>query len=279
MPTSAELTLSDLQFDKIRSIIYDNTGISIGDGRTSLLLSRLRSRLRELDEPDFKSYIARVTSDKSELQELINRITTNKTYFFRTPRIWEHFSEVAIEAFHARGTMRPMRVWSAASSTGEEPYTLAITLDELARSARIRPNVRILATDISTRVLERARAGVYLEKSADQVPPDVRDRCFERDAENGTLSVRQHIKDYVLYRRLNLSKPPFPMRGPLDTVFCRNVMFYFNEQVKENLVTEIAKLLKVDGLFMLGMAESLAGNDKRFRRIGPSAYARTQEPA
>jgi chemotaxis protein methyltransferase CheR len=167
-------------------------------------------------------------------------------------------------------------MWCAASSTGEEPYTIAFTTEQVCTS---RPNIdwRLLATDISTRVLRKASDGVYSESALEAVPEAVRRRnLIKAPTPNGETEphfrVRDDLRSRILFRRMNLAKPPFPMRGPLDVVFCRNVMIYFDEPVRRALVAEFRRLLKPGGLLIVGMSEGLVGCDDGFARRGASTY-------
>ena len=246
-------------FDRFREIVLDLSGISLGEQKEALVSARVGKRMRVLNITTHEAYIDYIAEDSSgqELVHLIDAISTNVTSFFRENDHFTFLTDI-IKKWHAEGQRR-FRVWSAASSTGEEPYSLAITLLEALDPRSV--DMRILATDISTRVLEMCRIGRYGKERMKTVPAAVRDRYFDRISDNGqTLySAKKALRDITLFRRLNLSTPPFPMKGPLDVVFCRNVMIYFDTDVRTKLLTDVHRLLRPGGYLMVGHAESLTG--------------------
>ncbi len=259
-------------FDKFRAIVYDKAGIALGDSKQALVSARVGKRLRALQIDDLKSYLKFVEQDKSgeEVVHLLDVISTNVTNFYREP---EHFKILAdtVKKLASNGQKR-LRIWSAACSTGEEPYTIAITLLETLRNTRI--DVKILATDISTRVLKQCRTAVYDKRKMEGMPAHLRDRYFisHRNGKSNLYEANIDIRKMVKFSRINLSKPPFPMKGPFDVVFCRNVMIYFDNPVRKRLLTEINRVLKPGGLLMVGHAESLTGIVSDFKSIKPSVY-------
>lgn len=272
MPQGHDAELSDQNFTKLRSIIHEHTGITIADGRKSLLVSRLRSRLREVEDPDFKSYIARVTRDSGELQELINRVTTNKTYFYRTPRIWEHFRTVAVPEFLEKKAMRPMRVWSAAASTGEEAHTIGTALESV-RQSEDRFEYKILGTDISSRVLKHAEAGVY------ERPALVR---FQKDEptlfaahmqgdDNAGFQVSPAIKQRISFKLHNLQKR-LTGAASFDVVFLRNVLIYFSPEDQENILRHVHAMMPPEGTLYIGESETVTRLDTEFEILEPMIY-------
>ena len=270
--TNINLDLSDKQFEKLRAIIHTHTGITIGDGRKSLLLTRLRSRLRAQNEPDFKSYIARLDKDSDELQELINRVTTNKTYFYRTPRIWEHFRDIAVPDFLAANSGRPMRVWSAAASTGEEAHTIGIVLEQFRR-AESGFDYSVLGTDVSSRVLKVAETGVYAPSTfsafqKDQ--PDLIRNAMVGDDVNG-FRVRPEIKNRLKFKLHNLQKRLKNARA-FDVVFLRNVLIYFTIEDQESILRNVAALMPPTGTLYIGESETLNRLDTSFEAVEPMVY-------
>ena len=271
-------------FSELCRIVYDHSGIRIRDGKQLMVASRLGARLRALGLANEEQYLEHLCANlDDELVQLLDVISTNVTHFFREA---EHFQILRAELDQrlARGQKR-IRIWCAASSTGEEPFSLAMTVHDALAAARLKTDVRILATDISTRVLEFAQQGEYEPEKLEPVPKNMRLRHF--DAVTGPAGLRFRIKpelrDLVLFRRLNLSEPPFPMRGPLDAIFCRNVMIYFDEAVRNPLIAEFHRLLRSDGLLVVGKSESLTRSSRIFERAGPSVYrplgAAALEPA
>ncbi|MDR0307230.1 MAG: methyltransferase domain-containing protein [Chitinispirillales bacterium] len=260
-------------FDAFRKLIYDKSGITLGEGKEALVSARIGKRLRalELDTPeDYLKYLSSPECDSdSEFVELLDVISTNVTSFFREPA---HFDFMAsfVEKMVAEGRNK-IRIWCAASSSGEEPYTIAMTF--LENIGGFRGDCRILATDISTRILKMAKAGEYTEQKIQGVPPQLRSRYFNViPGANKIYKASPDIADMITFSRLNLSTPPFPMKGPFDLIFCRNVMIYFDNTVRQRLLKEFERLLRPGGYLMVGHSESLAGLQCSLDTIKPSVY-------
>jgi len=277
MPTlapQAPAAMSPAVFRKFRRLVYEKSGITLGPGKEALVAARIGKRMRELGIQDHRRYLQYVMDDETgnEIVHLLDAISTNVTSFFREADHFEFITR-AVTGWLAAGQRR-FRFWSAACSSGEEPYSLAMTLLEIPdmRSA----DVRILATDISTRVLERCRIGRYAPDRIGPVPARLRDRYFDRHRDPGglTYTVKDELKRLVVFARLNLAEPPFPMRGPMDLVLCRNVMIYFDNQVRARLLAEIYRLLKPGGYLLVGHSESLAGVPTEFQTVAPSIYVK-----
>ncbi|MCX7934230.1 MAG: protein-glutamate O-methyltransferase CheR [Planctomycetota bacterium] len=260
-------------FEAFRELIYRRSGIALRNGKESMVAARIAKRMRALNISDHAEYLRRVESDPSgeEVVHLLDAIATNVTKFFREP---QHFDFLAarLAEWLASGQRR-FRFWSAACSTGEEPYTLAMTLREACRGYEV--DLKILATDISTRALERAMAGAYGADKVEPVPAALVAQYFERRrGAKDEYHVREEIRRLIVFRRLNLAEPPFPMRGPLDAVLCRNVMIYFDNDVRRRLLAEIERLLKPGGFLMVGHAESLTALMSNLRTVVPSIYVK-----
>jgi chemotaxis protein methyltransferase CheR len=272
MKNSVEQSMDKKTFDAFRTIVYEKAGIHINGNKLALVAARVGKRLRELSMPDAASYLDFLVHDESggEIVHLLDVISTNVTSFFRESN---HFDVLAslVQQRYAAG-QRTFRFWSAASSTGEEPYTMAmVILDRLSGGAA---DVKILATDISTRVLAKCAKGAYPEQKLAPVPRNMLSRFFEKkDGERGPVyEVTQAVRDLVSFSRLNLSKPPFPMKGPMDAIFCRNVMIYFDNDVRKKLLDELYRLVGPDGYLFVGHAESLTGLLSGFKAVMPSVY-------
>lgn len=261
-------------FDRFRALVYEKSGISLGDQKEALVSARVGKRMRALSIVDFDEYFEYVVRDESgqELVQLIDAISTNVTSFYRESQHFELLGSL-LNQWQAAGQRR-FRIWCAASSTGEEPYTIAITVAESLNGSGM--DVKVLATDISTRVLAKCQQGIYDAQKVDSVPPALRERYFDRIQEDRQTHyrVKDKLRNLVLFRRLNLATPPFPMRGPMDVVFCRNVMIYFDNQVRHRLLDEVHRLLKPGGYLMVGHAESLTGLVSTFRTVRPSVYVK-----
>lgn len=261
-------------YNRLRTLIYDQSGIRLGDGKMSMVSARIAKRLRALQiesELDYVQYVEQ-TMD-TELVHLLDVISTNVTSFFREPHHFD-FIKSTVGQWVDQGQKR-FRFWSAASSTGEEPYTLAMTLQEVMRDRGCKPDTRILATDISTRVLTHAMRGVYNAKAVQAIDRGLQNRYFTTAAEGDDVyEVSQDLRAMIYFHRLNLSKPPFPMKGPMDIILCRNVMIYFDNPVRDRLISEFHRLLRPDGYLIVGHAESLSRSGDKFTNCGPSIYQR-----
>ncbi len=255
-------------FDYFREVAYTTAGIALSDGKQALVSSRLASRLRALGLPDERAYVNYLRGDESgaELVHFLDVISTNFTSFFRER---DHFTELGLTAKRALASgRRRFRYWSAASSSGEEPWSMAMVL---AEALGMETDWRILATDISTRVLRTAERGVYAAEQTQTIPPELRARWMSRQGD-GTWSIVPALRPRVVYRRLNLATPPYPMQGPLDAVFCRNVMIYFDNRVRQGLITEVERLLEPGGLLCIGHTETLTGVRTTLDTERPSVY-------
>ena len=258
-------------FNKLRKYIYENSGISLKEGKEALMSARISRRMRVLGIDNYRKYYKYVLEDETgeETVHLLDAISTNVTNFFREP---EHFGFVSemFDRWVRAGQLR-FRFWSAACSSGEEPYSLAMTLLETLGSRKV--DVRILATDISTKVLRSCAEGHYREGKIKDVPLGLKRKYFHEHLNGDRLYiVRDGVKRLVTFARLNLSNPPFPMRGPMDIIMCRNVMIYFDNLVRKRLLDELYRLLKPGGYLLVGHAESLTGMVSSFKTVRPSIF-------
>lgn len=271
-PTSSDTAMSDRDFAALRAIVHKNTGITIGETRKSMLVSRLRKRLRETNEPDFSSYISRLSSDPDEMQELTNRVTTNETYFYRTPRVWEHFLDDFLPSFLARRQNAPLRVWSAAASTGEEGHTIGALLEDV-RQKTPSFDYSVVGTDVSSRVLKIAEDGVYRGRSVarfqKEKPELFKAQMVGSEADGFTLAPqakkRLKFKLHNLLERLKGEKP-------FDVVFLRNVLIYFTKEDQEKILKNIRTAIKPDGILYIGESETLKNLDTDFDQVAPIIY-------
>jgi len=249
--------------------VYDRIGIALGPSRQSMVSSRIAKRLRATQTTTVRAYLDLVKADKQgeELMHLLDAITTNTTSFFREPAAFAALDE-DVRARLSSG-QRQFRIWPAAASTGMEAYTIAMLLAENGATAR---DCAILATDISTRALAACRAGTYTAEALAPVPPKMLARWFAREGDG--MRIHASLRALVTANRLNLVKPPYPMRGPFDAIFCRNVMIYFDLPVRQRLVSACLALLRPGGLFLIGAAESLYGLDHPLSTVRPSVYRR-----
>lgn len=270
------MPLEPAVFRRFCEIAHDRAGIAIRQGKESLVESRVAIRMRALKLSDAREYLEHLESDASgsELVQFLDVVTTNYTRFFRGP---EHFDLIGREVLRkASEGQRTFRIWCAAASTGEEPYSVAVTILEATRGMDV--DFRILGTDISTRALLTARRAIYDIGTMRDVPVRLRNRYFK--CLPGThdrpprFQASPGVAEHVVLHRLNLAEPPFPMRGPIDFVLCRNVMFYFAEPTRSALVHEAERLLCPGGLFFIGQSETLTGVRTSLRRVEPSVYTK-----
>jgi len=258
-------------FERFRRLIHEKCGIVLSDEKRTLLQNRIQRRLLQLGLREPQAYLEIVETDMSghELIQLIDAISTNTTSFYREA---EHFDIFAreIERFN-RSSEEEMRVWCAAASSGEEPYTIALTLLEHLDWSRKR--ARILATDISMKVLHKAIAGTYSSELVRRVPAELRSRYFS-PASDGMYSVHPKARELILFKRLNLMDTPYPLNGPFDVIFCRNVMIYFDVPSRAKIVAEAERLLRPEGLFIISLSESLVSVKTHLEREQASTYRR-----
>ncbi len=264
-------SLDDKTFEKFVELIYERAGICLGPHKRALVSSRLGKRMRKLGISRYSVYYDYIRDDpgNDELVELLDAISTNVTHFYREPRHFDILKEI-LKTWESQG-QSSFRIWCAAASTGEEPYTIAITMAESLQSTW---DAKILATDISQNVLRVARVGKYEKDRIEKIPRQMLLRYFDRcqDKDKVVYQVKEVLKRMITFTWLNLSSPPFPMQGPLDVVFCRNVMIYFDNDVRRRLLQEIYRLLKPGGYLMVGHAESLSGMLSNFKSVEPSVY-------
>ena len=264
--------LADHHFRAIGEMVYHIAGINLHAGKEGLVRSRLAPRLRALRLASFEEYLEFIERDVSgaELAQMVDVLTTNKTSFFREA---EHFrllqSDVIPELIKRGG---PLRFWSAGCSSGEEPFTLAIVLRELLPPLAL-TGTRILGTDISARMLAKARAAVYREDHLADVPPALVSRHFVRDRAAGTSRVADATRQLVRFARLNLMAS-WPMRGPFDVIFCRNVMIYFDRPTQQRIVQRFSELLSPGGMLFVGHSESLSPLEHSLRYVQPAVYVK-----
>ncbi len=274
-PAAQEFVLTDSDFDRLRSIVREQTGIALADSKRELVYSRLARRLRKLGLASFSEYCALVdTGDGAELQELTNAITTNLTSFFREKY---HFEQLATEALpqiiQSRAAARRLRVWSAGCSTGEEPYSLAIVMREtLERHTNW--DIRLLATDIDSKVVETAAAGSYTADRFAGMDPARTARWFKNSGANGgQLAASDELKSLITFRQLNLLDA-WPMKGPFDVIFCRNVVIYFDKETQRQLFDRLADIQEPGGWLFIGHSENLFNVTNRYKLVGRTVYRR-----
>ncbi len=271
--TSRNGGLGDTEFDALRRIIHDKVGIVLKANKHALVEARVNKRLRSLKINDFAEYLDFLRRDESgrELVSLIDAISTNVTRFYREADHFDFLKQVVSE--WAASGRRKLRFWSAACSSGEEPYSMAITLRD---AVPVGVDMKILATDISTKVLVEAHEGVYPRRILESVPKERRRACFTVGvgSESETCRVTEEVRRMVMFRRMNLNRTPYPIRGVFDVVFLRNAMIYFDQELRTRILAEMRTLVRHGGYLVIGHAETLIGMDSEFIFVQPSIYRR-----
>jgi len=275
-----ELTLNEEDFRKISDIVYKHCGINLHTGKKELVRARLAKRLRQGNFNSFPEYLKYVLEDETgmEFSNLIDSLSTNLTSFFREKQHFDYLQDKFLPALIERKKKNKnfrIRAWSAGCSSGEEVYSIAITLLEALAGQR-QWDVKILGTDISTRMLETARKGYYNEERVHSVPVQQRNKYLLSKRENGlkVFEVSKALGDIVIFRHLNLMES-WPMKGPLDFIFCRNVMIYFDKPTQQNLIDRYWDMLDYGAVLFTGHSESLTGIKHRFKYVQPTIYMKT----
>ncbi len=257
-------------FNRVRKLLHRHAGISLSDAKQELVYSRLSRRLRVTGIKTFAAYIQFLESEPEvEWQAFINAMTTNLTSFFREAH---HFPVLAEHMLQRRKKNRDtIALWCSAASTGEEPYSMAMTAVEIFGSS---PPVEIIATDLDTRVLEIARIGIYKEEKIEKLDPERIKRFFLRGTgqQSGMVKVRQELRDLVTFQRLNLQDKKWDLQPPFDAIFCRNVMIYFDKTTQLSILKKFVPLLRPDGLLFAGHSESFYNADEYFTLRGKTVY-------
>lgn len=272
------LPLTDADFRFVSDLVYDTFGIKLSDQKRSLVASRLSKRVRQLGYLSFRDYFGHLKDDRSgaELSELINRVTTNHSYFFRES---DHFDVLLkdilpglVDAAASR-VVGSIRIWSAGCAAGEEPYTLAMLLLDVMsrRPGGTSVDAGILATDVSLSALLEAKTGVYGEARLKELPKAYR-LSYLKPAGPELWAVSDAIKSKVLFKRLNLMNQPYPFKSQFDVVFCRNVMIYFDPSSRAKLIEAIYSVVKPGGWFFIGHSESLPRDTCPFSYVRPATY-------
>ncbi|WP_038860129.1 protein-glutamate O-methyltransferase CheR [Cronobacter sakazakii] len=267
------LALSDTHFRRICQLIYQRAGIVLAEHKRDMVYNRLVRRLRTLGLDDFGRYLSMLeaNANSAEWQAFINSLTTNLTAFFREAH---HFP---VLAEHARKRSGEYRVWSAAASTGEEPYSIAITLADTLGTAPGR--WKVYGTDIDTEVLQKAQSGIYRQEELKTLSPQQMQRYFMRGTgpHQGLVRVRNELANQIEFASLNLLDKQYNVPGPFDAIFCRNVMIYFDKETQQEILKRFVPLLKPGGLLFAGHSENFSNLSREFSLRGQTVYALSKE--
>ncbi len=272
-----ELEIDKREFEAFRELIYKESGIKLSDHKKALVQSRIarRCRILHIDTfPDYYNYL--VDHYEQEKIEFINAITTNKTDFFRENQHFDFMRDVVLPDFEKSGR-RKLRIWSAGCSTGEEPYTIALTVHEYFKNKK-KPDIKILATDIDTRVIDTARKGIYdFERIREIDLSLLKEYFFMGKGENaGLFRIKDILKNYISYRRLNLMDASYPMKGHFDIVFCRNVIIYFEKEDQAKLFQKIHRYMLPGTYLFIGHSENISTFATGFKLVGNTIYQRVE---
>ena len=269
-----EYRLTDRDFKVLRELVQTHTGIYLSDNKKALIYSRLRRRLKELGLRNFSQYCEILADEKinNETVLFINAVTTNITSFFRESHHFDFIQENFNFNEHSKNTHpRRFRFWSAGCSTGEEPYSLAMTIMDNIIGEEPR-NIKILATDLASSVLDVASEGIYANEKLKSLIPYRKNKWFSRlESKDNSYQVSDELRKMIYFRQLNLVGK-WPVKGPFDAIFCRNVLIYFNLETQKIIIENFANLLPMEGYLLLGHSESLLRVTDRFRLIGRTIY-------
>ena len=271
-----EFVFTDADFERVRKLIYAHAGIALSPAKQDMVYSRLARRLRETGLKSFGDYLALLErGDKNEWEKFVNSLTTNLTSFFREPH---HFPILAEHLKKLQGRS-PIKIWCSAASTGEEPYSIAMTVVETFNSFNV--PVSIVASDLDTNVLAFGMKGVYSRDRIDKLSPDRLSRFFVKGTgtQEGSYTVKPELRRLITFQRLNLLEPNWSVRGPIDALFCRNVMIYFDKPTQHKILTRFAPLMSEDGLLFAGHSESFLHAADVFRSQGKTVYELTRKRA
>ena len=269
-----EFKFTAQDFKRVQKLIYDHAGISLSESKQELVYSRLSRRLRATGIRSFTEYLNLLeNNDSEEWEAFTNALTTNLTSFFREAH---HFPILADQMRKHKGS-EPFAIWCSAASTGEEPYSIAMTAVDAFGS--FTPPMTIIATDIDSNVLETAKAGVYPENRVEKLEPDLIKRFFLQGTgrQEGHVRVRKELRDMITYRQLNLLDKSWPLRSQLDVIFCRNVMIYFDKPTQLEILKKFVPLLRNDGLLFAGHSESFYHAEAYFKLRGKTVYELSQK--
>ncbi len=264
--------ISPKEFKLFQDYIYNYIGISLSSQKMKLVESRLSKRLKTLHLNSFREYYEFVVNDRTnkEILYLIDAISTNVTSFFREPPQWSFLKDNLKNILSSKKDKK-IRIWSAACSAGQEPYSIAIFLLENIPNIE-EWDIKILASDISPEILQKAQRGIYSEKEMENIPKNLKLKYFKKD-KNSNYHVEQEIKDFMLFRMFNLVYGNFTVfKKKFDIIFCRNVMIYFDSDTQQKLISRYRKIVDKDGLLFVGHSESLTKNNSEFKLVKSSIY-------
>lgn len=268
-----EFYFSDANFGFVQKLAYDTTGINLSDHKRNMVYGRLARRIRKLGLNSFDDYCSILKDSRHpEFPEFINSITTNLTSFFRESYHFEFLKKTVLkEAMVNNRATKRIRGWSAGCSTGEEPYSIAITATEALPVKDW--DFKLLATDLDSNVVSTARAGIYASDRIESLDKDIKSKYFRKTKDGQSVSVKPGLQELITFNQLNLLND-WPMKGPFDFIFCRNVVIYFDKETQRKLFDRYANILKPNGYLFIGHSENLHRVCDRFKSLGKTTYQR-----
>ncbi len=273
--------IEEPEFDYLKTVIYNKTGISLAPHKRIMLQSRLNVRLRQNQIPNFQEYVKKLKNEpvffQTEILEIINRVTTNKTDFFRENHHFEYLKSTAfpmIEEKNKNLSKKILRIWCSASSTGEEPYSIAITAFDYFQG-KYGWDIKIYASDIDTNVLTHADKGIYKEDRFVSINKDIINKHFmvQNGDDGKEFKIKPNIRELISFRKINLLEN-YPFTEKMDIVFCRNVIIYFDKPTQKKIFQNIEKVMYDDGILIIGHSETLFGISENFKFLGHTIYQR-----
>ena len=270
------IPIDNKDFEKLVNYVEKNYGINLSKKR-NLIEGRLSNTIRDKGFDNFKDYLDYVYSDKTgnEVVILMNKLTTNHTFFMREADHFEYLKKTILPYLKTHKRDRDLRIWSAACSTGEEPYTLAMIIDEFLGAEVGSWDANILATDISTKALDKAKKGIFEKEGVNKLPAHYKSKYFEKVDED-YYKVKHFIMKRVIYRKFNLMTTFFPFKKKFDVIFCRNVMIYFEKDIKMNLINKLYDITEKGGYLFIGQAESIPRSETKYNYIIPAGYRKEE---
>ncbi len=269
------MIIGEQDFKQFADYIKANYGINFKQEKKTLVEGRLRSVLISMNISSLSEYLAYVKADKTgkAASVMLNRITTNHTFFMRERAHFDYFRDNILPLVFKSRQQKDLRIWSAACSTGEEPYTLAMIIADYFGSLKAERNTQILATDISQGVLDSAKKGIYPKEKMSDVP-DVWKKRYFKDDKSGNYIVNEQIKKEVIFKNLNLMDKVFPFRRKMHVIFCRNVMIYFDNDTKDQLIEHLYDVTEPGGFLFIGHSESLNRSKSKYKYVMPAVYTK-----
>lgn len=263
-----EFPMFEEDFWALSKLAYQHTGIVLGEHKKNLVYGRLSRRIRALNLGSFKDYIAIIASgEHTEFDEFLNAITTNLTSFFRENHHFEYLVSTIFPYIESKRSSK-VRIWSAGCSTGEEPYSIAMTVKDHFRQAE---KVKILATDLDANVLKHGKQGIYDPSRVEGLDKSLLKRHFTLDKQSGTVATKDHLKSLIVFNRLNLLGP-WPMKGQFDVIFCRNVLIYFDKETQKKLISRYVEKLSSKGYLIIGHSENISRLNDDLEFLGQTIY-------